>query len=123
VAVELDHDPAVAELARRTAEFVREVVIPIEEQYRGVTHADTVRTELQRAAKDAGVFAPHVGPAFGGRGLDMRGRSLVFEEAGYSLFGPLALNIAAPDEGNMHMLEIIATEEQKQRYPRPARRG
>jgi len=123
VAIGLDHDPAVTELARRTAEFVRDVVIPIEERYRGVTHADTVRAELQRAAKDAGVFAPHVGPAFGGHGLDMCGRSLVFEEAGYSLFGPLALNIAAPDEGNMHMLEIIATEEQKRRYLAPLAAG
>jgi hypothetical protein len=39
----------------------------------------------------------------------MRDRAAVFEAAGYSLFGPLALNVAAPDEGNMHMLEAIAT--------------
>jgi acyl-CoA dehydrogenase len=123
VAVELDHDPAVAELARRTEDFVRDVVIPVEEQHRGVTHADAVRAGLQQAAKAAGVFAPHVGKAYGGHGLDMRARSLVFEKAGYSLFGPLALNIAAPDEGNMHMLELIANEEQKQRYLAPLAAG
>jgi hypothetical protein len=50
-------------------------------------------------------------------------RLTVFEEAGWSLFGPLALNIAAPDEGNMHMLEIIATDEQKDRYLRPLAAG
>lgn len=113
MAVELDHDPAVDALARRTAAFVRDVVIPVEEQHRGVTHDDAVRTALQQAAKDAGVFAPHVSPEHGGHGLDMRDRAVVFEEAGYSLLGPLALNIAAPDEGNMHMLEIVATAEQK----------
>jgi acyl-CoA dehydrogenase len=123
MAVDFEQDPAVVELARRTREFVAEVVIPVEEQYRGVVHDESVRAQLQKGAKDAGVFAPHVGAAFGGHGLDMRARAAVFEEAGYSLLGPLALNIAAPDEGNLHMLEIIATEVQKQRYLAPLAAG
>jgi acyl-CoA dehydrogenase len=119
VAVEFASDPDVTNLAQRTAAFIRDVVIPVEEAHRGITRSDTVRVELQQAARDAGVFAPHVSPEYGGRGLDMRGRAAVFEEAGYSLLGPLALNIAAPDEGNMHLLEAIATPQQKQRYLRP----
>ncbi len=123
--VNLDHSPEVVDLARRTAEFVREVVIPAEGEHSGVSAAggEELRTRLQDAARGAGVFAPHVSPEFGGHGLDMRGRALVFEEAGYSLFGPLALNIAAPDEGNMHMLEAIATPAQKERYLRPLAGG
>jgi acyl-CoA dehydrogenase len=78
---------------------------------------------LQEAAREAGVFAPHVAKEYGGQGLDMRGRAVVFEEAGRSLLGPLALNIAAPDEGNMHLLESVATEEQKERYLRPLAAG
>jgi acyl-CoA dehydrogenase len=123
VAVEFAQDQLVADLAARTAAFVREVVLPIEAVHHGVPRSEDVRTELQRAAKEAGVFAPHVTPEFGGHGLDMRGRAAVFEEAGYSLLGPLALNIAAPDEGNMHLLEAIATAEQKQRYLRPLATG
>ncbi|GAA2409446.1 acyl-CoA dehydrogenase family protein [Actinomadura vinacea] len=123
MAVDLEPDPVVADLARRTADFVREVVIPVEERGGGVVRDDSERVRLQRAAKEAGVFAPHVGPEFGGHGLDMRARAVVFEEAGYSLLGPLALNIAAPDEGNMHMLELIATEEQKRRYLAPLAAG
>jgi acyl-CoA dehydrogenase len=119
VAVEFGLDPHVADLAQRTATFIRDVVIPVEEAHQGITRSDTVRVELQQAARDAGLFAPHVGIEHGGRGLDMRGRAAVFEEAGYSLLGPLALNIAAPDEGNMHLLEAIATPQQKQRYLRP----
>jgi acyl-CoA dehydrogenase len=119
VAVEFASDPDVTNLAQRTAAFIRDVVIPVEEAHQGITRSDTVRVELQQAARDAGVFAPHVSPEYGGRGLDMRGRAAVFEEAGYSLLGPLALNIAAPDEGNMHLLEAIATPQQKQRYLRP----
>ncbi|MBB3051561.1 acyl-CoA dehydrogenase [Prauserella isguenensis] len=123
MAVDLSPTPDVAELVERTTTFVRDVVIPLEERHGGVARTEDVRTELQRAAKDAGVFAPHVSHRYGGHGLDMRGRAAVFEAAGYSLFGPLALNIAAPDEGNMHMLEAIATEEQQERYLRPLATG
>jgi acyl-CoA dehydrogenase len=65
------------------------------------------------------LLAPHVPTEWGGCGLDVRGQSVVFEEAGYSLLGPLALNCSAPDEGNMHLLEVVASEEQKEKYLRP----
>ncbi|MFZ3561300.1 acyl-CoA dehydrogenase family protein [Streptomyces sp. BH055] len=121
--IDLTPETRVSELAHRTARFISDVVLPVEEEHRGVVHTDDVRTQLQTAAKEAGVFAPHVAPEYGGHGLDMCGRAPVFEEAGYSLLGPLALNIAAPDEGNMHMLEAIATPEQKERYLRPLATG
>ena len=123
--IELTPDPEVADLARRTAAFVREIVIPAEERYGGVVtgSGNEIRARLQQAAREAGVFAPHISPEHGGQGLDMRARAVVFEEAGYSLFGPLALNIAAPDEGNMHLLERIATARQQARYLRPLASG
>ena len=125
MAIDLTPDPPVAALADRTAAFVRDVVAPEEERFAGVVAAggEELRRHLQRAAREAGVFAPHVAPEYGGHGLDMRGRAVVFEEAGWSLFGPLALNIAAPDEGNMHLLEAVATAEQKERYLRPLALG
>ncbi|MEV0382659.1 acyl-CoA dehydrogenase family protein [Nonomuraea sp. NPDC050643] len=123
MAIDLAPSPDVAEVARRTATFVREVVIPVEERHRGVVRSEDVRRRLQQAAKQAGIFAPHVAREYGGLGLDMLGRAAVFEEAGYSLLGPLALNIAAPDEGNMHLLEAVATGEQKERYLRPLAAG
>src|ERR1700761_7834894 len=109
-------------LAERTAAFGREVVIPLEEEHRALASPEA-RVELQAAARRAGVFAPHVPTEYGGQGLDMRERAAVFEEAGYSLFGPLALNIASPDEGNMHLLEAVATPSQKERYLRPLAAG
>ncbi len=69
------------------------------------------------------MFAPHAPIEYGGHGLGMSDRAPVFEAAGYSLFGPTALNIAAPDEGNVHMLAHIANPEQKQRYLAPLARG
>ena len=115
--------PEVPELAERTRAFVRDACIPAEARFSGPELDPALRAELQQAAREAGVFAPHVPRKYGGHGLDVRGWSVVFEEAGYSLLGPQALNGAAPDEGNMHMLELVAAEEQKERYLAPLARG
>jgi alkylation response protein AidB-like acyl-CoA dehydrogenase len=101
-------------------------VLPIEEQHDGDIHAaggDDLRRQLQAEARNAGVFAPHVSPELGGHGLNMSDRAPVFEEAGYSLFGPLALNIAAPDEGNAHLLAHVATTDQRNQYLAPLAAG
>jgi acyl-CoA dehydrogenase len=50
-------------------------------------------------------------------------RAPVFEAAGRSLFGPMALNVHAPDEGNMHLLEHVATPSQREQFLRPLVRG
>jgi acyl-CoA dehydrogenase len=125
VSIQFEIDDEVAGIARRTAEFVRDVVLPEERTSGASVHdgPEPLRQRLQSAAREAGLFAPHVPPEWGGLGLDMRGQAVVFEEAGYSLLGPLALNCAAPDEGNTHLLERIATDEQKERYLRPLAAG
>jgi acyl-CoA dehydrogenase len=113
------------EVAARTRSFIRDVVVPIERGRRGVLHdADEgLRLSMQAAAREAGVFAPQVEQRWGGLGLDRRAQAVVLEEAGYSLFGPLALNCAAPDEGNIHLLSVVATDGQKARYLQPLAAG
>jgi acyl-CoA dehydrogenase len=59
----------------------------------------------------------------GGLGLSHVAKAVVFEEAGYSWLGPTALNIHAPDEGNIHLMEEVATSEQKERWLRPQVEG
>ena len=49
--------------------------------------------------------------------------AVVFEAAGWSTLGPLALNIQAPDEGNVNLLNAIGTPEQKARWLAPLVRG
>lgn len=114
--------PAGEDLRLRTRDFIRSVVIPAEPRP-GERLDDGLRRELGDAAKAAGVFAPHVPVAFGGQGLPVDQWSPVFQEAGYSPIGPAVLNCMAPDEGNMHMLNIIGTEEQKKRYLAPLAAG
>lgn len=116
-------DPAsVEDLRQRTRNFIRNTVIPAEPRP-GQALNVAVRRELAAAARDAGVFAPHVPVEFGGQGLPVEHWSPVFQEAGYSPIGPAVLNCMAPDEGNMHMLNLIGSETQKQRFLVPLATG
>lgn len=117
--------PDLAALQERTRAFVRGRVLPLEADPRQGPHGpdDTLRRALQDMAREEGLLAPHVSRSHGGIGLGHVGKALVFEEAGYSLLGPLALNISAPDEGNMHLLDAVGTEAQKDRWLRPLAAG
>jgi len=117
--------PDLLELQQQTANFVRTKVVPFESDTRQDSHgpSDALRVELVGLAREAGLLAPHVAKRWGGLGLSHLGRAAVFTEAGYSMLGPIALNCAAPDEGNMHLLEEVASEEQKQRWLKPLASG
>lgn len=112
-------------LLERTTAFIQNDVIPIEIESGGSVHdkPESFRIDLQDAARSAQVFAPQVAPERGGFGLTITEQSQIFEAAGYSLLGPLAMNCSAPDEGNMHLLEVVATDQQKERYLAPLAAG
>lgn len=114
-----------AELQQRTRLFIEEHVIPMEKDARCTAHGptDELRLELVAKARNAGLLSVHVSEEFGGLGLDHVGKAIVFEESGYSPLGPVAMNIFAPDEGNMHMMEVICTPAQKERWLRPLAEG
>ena len=114
--------PDVEDLRQRTRAFIRTTVIPREPRP-GERMPQETRDELQLLAQKAGVFAPHVPVEYGGQALAIEHWAPIFQEAGYSPIGPTALNCMAPDEGNMHMLELIATEHQKRKYLAPLAAG
>jgi acyl-CoA dehydrogenase len=113
--------PADAALRDRVRTFVTEKIIPYERDPRLTPHGptDELRRELNALAKADGLLAPHVSAHFGGLGLGQVQRAFIFEAAGYSTLGPVALHCAAPDEGNMHLLELVATPAQSERFLRP----
>lgn len=116
---------AATDLPERVLRFVRETVIPYEKDPRNQGHGpseDLVR-ELRAQAHEAGLIAPQLPPEWGGHGLTHLQTAAVFRAAGYSPLGPVALNIMAPDEGNMHLLERVATPIQKERFLRPLAAG
>ena len=113
------------ELQERTRSFIRDQIIPLENDPRQNDHgpSEELRKELIGLARAAGLLTPHASIEMGGLGLSHSEKAIVFEEAGYSWLGPTAMNIHAPDEGNIHLLEEIATPEQKERWLRPLVEG
>lgn len=113
--------PELSDLQARVRRFVDDEVVPLENDPRQGPHGpdESLRGELIARARRAELLSPHVAREYGGLGLSHVGRAVVFEEAGTSLLGPVALNVFAPDEGNMHLLEAVATPAQKERWLRP----
>ncbi len=113
------------QLKTRTERFIAEKIIPLEKEARQTAYGPTeeLRHELVALGRESGLLSPHVGREWGGLGLNHRAKAVVFEAAGYSPLGPLALNCFAPDEGNMHLLEQVADAAQKERWLRPLAAG
>ncbi|MDB6001624.1 MAG: acyl-CoA dehydrogenase [Rhizobacter sp.] len=113
--------PAQLDLQQRTRRFIAEEVMPLEWDARNTSHGPTeaLRDELVGKARQHGLLTPHASKEHGGLGLSHMDKAVVFEEAGYSPLGPVALNIHAPDEGNIHLMEVVASAEQKKRWLQP----
>lgn len=109
----------VAEWRTRIAAFVAASVIPREREAFASGVDDELRCELQAEARKAGLWAPQAPAELGGGGFRFDEAAVLLEEAGTSLLGPLALNCAAPDEGNIHMLHRVADAAQRQKYLEP----
>jgi acyl-CoA dehydrogenase len=110
-------------LAARVREFVETEVVPYEQEHHfDGLNPDTLKT-LRDKAKQMGMYGPQIPVRFGGLGLNLREVVPVFEAVGRSILGPLVLNCAAPDEGNMHTLGFAATPLQQERYLRPLAEG
>ncbi|MDS0477011.1 acyl-CoA dehydrogenase family protein [Natrinema sp. 1APR25-10V2] len=112
------------ELAQRARAFVDEEVIPRERELEGGTKVpDDVISDLREEARERGLYAPQIDEEHGGMGVEFRDVLPLFEEAGRSLLAPPAMRVDAPDEGNMHTLELAGTEDQQKRWLEPLLRG
>ena len=117
--------PELINLQEQTRQFILQKVIPFEGDIRETSHGPTqeLRQELNELAKKGGLLTPHASKKYGGLGLSHVEKAIVFEEAGYSRLGPIAMNIHAPDEGNIHLMEHVATQSQKERWLIPQIQG
>ena len=115
--------PDLDALRLKVRAFVRDHAIPLEADPANFDAHENIRLDrletLRAHAKQAGVWAPQAPVAWGGMGLSIVGRAAFYEEANYGLFGPVAMNCAAPDDGNMSILARVGTEAQKQRWLKP----
>jgi acyl-CoA dehydrogenase len=119
------------ELSQRLQTFLDELVFPAEQVYAdqrralraaGQPHAlPPVVEELKVAARERrlwNLFLPDVS------GLSLLDYAPLAELTGWSPeIAPEALNCAAPDTGNMEVLHLVGTGEQKQRWLEPLLAG
>lgn len=119
------HDPKRGrEVAECVREFVREAVVPVERDHLGDRPvSDETVAELRETAREYDVYAPQIPEEYGGMGMGFREMLPVFEAAGRSLLGPTAIRANAPDEGNMHTLELVGTDDQQERWLKPLADG
>jgi acyl-CoA dehydrogenase len=113
-----------SDIARRVEAFVRERVVPYERDDRWGAHGPSAEMleELRDEARSHGLLSPHIADG-GRRWLSHRKMLPILRAAGLSPIGPAALNVAAPDEGNMYMLHRLASEAQKARFLDPLVQG
>ena len=123
MAIDFSFPPEIDALRLKVRDFISQVVRPAEAR---IAERENDRRfliqsiiEMRVAAKDRGLWLPHMPKEYGGMGLGHVAMAAVSAEAAKSGFGPYALNAQAPDEGNMHTLLHWATEAQKEKYLRP----
>lgn len=116
-------DPKTEDLRRRFRAFVDDHILPLEadpnnyNEYEQVKMA--VRDRVRPVAREQGLWAPQVSVEQGGMGLPMTAQAALYEEANRSLFGPAMFNCAAPDDGNLRLLDKVARDDQKKKWLAP----
>jgi acyl-CoA dehydrogenase len=120
--LDADLAPGLLDLRERVATFIRDEVIPAEPRH-GEPLTDALVDALRAKARAAGLYAPQLPREYGGLDLGTVAMCIVFEQAGRSFLGPLAMHCSAPDEGNMHLLSEFATPAQREQYLRPLVEG
>jgi acyl-CoA dehydrogenase len=74
---------------------------------------------MRAKAKAEGLWCIQLKPETGGLGFSKMGMAVAYEAMNRSIFGPVVFNSAAPDDGNMMLLEAIGTPAQRERWLAP----
>jgi acyl-CoA dehydrogenase len=116
--------PEIEALRLKVRAFVEAHVLPLEADRANYDEHENIRLEvlepLREKARTQGLWAPQMPKSRGGLGLPMVGWAAFYEEANRSIFGPLAFNCAAPDDGNMNVLnKVLKTDAQKDKWLQP----
>uniref|UniRef100_A0A8C4GNR9 Acyl-CoA dehydrogenase family member 11 n=1 Tax=Dicentrarchus labrax TaxID=13489 RepID=A0A8C4GNR9_DICLA len=115
---------------QQVKDFMKQYVFPAEEviaeyyskhaQSPQRWHTPQIIEDLKVKAREAGLwnlFLPAVS------GLSQLDYAYIAEETGHCLFAPEVFNCQAPDTGNMEVLHMFGSEEQKRKWLEPLLRG
>jgi acyl-CoA dehydrogenase len=119
--------PEIEALRAQIAAFVERELLPLEIDRANYDPYENIRLDvlerMRGKAKGEGLWCLQLKPESGGRGLGKVGMAVCYEAMNRSIFGPVVFNSAAPDDGNMMVLEAAATAAQKERWLAPIVRG
>lgn len=113
------------DLLGQVREFVNRQIIPLERKdrsngFRGLLpELNRIRVEVKRR----GWWTPQAPKEYGGMGLTLVEHGLLSVELGRCTLGHYCFNCQAPDAGNMEILMLFGTDEQKKTYLEPLVRG
>lgn len=117
--------PDTQKLLSDVREFVEREIFPIEPRVRDNGFRATL-PELNRVrdqVKKRGWWCPQMHKEYGGMGLGLVEHGLLSAELGRSTLGHYCFNCQAPDAGNMEILALFGTDEQKNTYLKPLVEG
>ncbi|MFZ1889930.1 MAG: acyl-CoA dehydrogenase family protein [Candidatus Binataceae bacterium] len=126
-------DPRINEIRALTARIVNGDILPNERKlwagYRaGATdeerrNARELRESIKAKVKQAGLWAPHLPPEYGGAGLGFLEHAYMNEVLAYSMGAAALFGVVAPNSGNQQILLKYGTEEQKRKWLVPLTEG
>ncbi|MEL6693479.1 MAG: acyl-CoA dehydrogenase family protein, partial [Pseudomonadota bacterium] len=115
--------PKIEDFRSRIARFVEDEILPVEANRDSWDAHDNISKDwlapLREKAKSEGLWCLQLKEETGGQGIGKVGMAVCYEEMNRSIFGPVVFNSAAPDDGNMMVLEQAATAAQKERWLAP----
>ncbi|MGQ2943082.1 MAG: acyl-CoA dehydrogenase family protein [Blastomonas fulva] len=112
------------DVAARVEAFVRETIIPFEQDPRRDHHGaptDALVMELRELARSAEVLTPHI--RSDGSHFNQRETAIILIKSGLTPLGMLACNTQAPDEGNMYLIGKVGHPDLKERFLKPLVEG
>lgn len=119
--------PELDALRARYRAFVDAEIIPLESDTASYDDHENIDPALlktiQSKAKNAGLWSPQMPEERGGIGLNTQGMAACYEEMNRSIFGPVCFNCAAPDDGNMFILNRVGSASQKEKWLQPIING
>ena len=126
-------DARINEIRALTAQIVNREILPHERELwagarEGATEADrhaarALRESIRQKVKQAGLWAPHLPPEYGGAGLGFLEHAYMNEVLAYSLGAAALFGVVAPNSGNQRILLKYGTEEQKRKWLVPLTEG
>jgi acyl-CoA dehydrogenase len=119
--------PRVEDFRARIAAFVDRHVLQLEADRQNYDGHGNIRLDLlerlRAQARGENLWCLQLKPESGGQGIGKVGMAVCYAAMSRSIFGPAVFNAAAPDDGNMMLLETLATPAQQERWLQPIVQG